>query len=155
MVEPSSEEILPDRFSVRNTWLTQDQPPTHITSVQQYLDRQPLDDLIPDESTGEHSGRSEGEQTHENFVQKMPAFEGSDLDVVKPEQAHEGYGITFISTASTNEPSKKSERSLRFADDIPRSPPHDPNLTIPKIVNLEESGVRRSGRSWKPTQQAK
>ena len=43
LVERISEEILPERFSVRNTWPNQDQPPTHIQNVQQYLDRQPLD----------------------------------------------------------------------------------------------------------------
>ena len=63
LVERSSEEILPERFSVRNTWLTQDQPPTHIPNVQQYLDRQPSDNPSPDESTGEHSGYSEGVPT--------------------------------------------------------------------------------------------
>ena len=68
LVERSSEEILPERFLVRNTCLTQDQPPTHIPNIQQYLDHQPLDDPIPDESTGEHSGRSEGAPTHENLV---------------------------------------------------------------------------------------
>ena len=154
-VERSSEEILPERFSVRNIWLTQYQPQTHIPNVQKYLDRQPLDGLSPYESTGEHSGRSEGAPTHENLVQEMPDFEGADLDVVQPQQAHGGDGTTFISTASTNELSKKTELSVRFVDDIPRSPPHEPNLTMSKIVNLEYSSLRRSGRSQNPTQRAK
>ena len=102
LVERSSEEILPERFSVRNTWLTQDQPPTHIPNVHQYLDCQPLEDPSPDEPTGEHSGRSEEAPTHETLVQEIPAFEGADLDVVKPKQYHERYVTTFISTASTN-----------------------------------------------------
>ena len=108
LVEESSEEILLERFSFRNTWLTQDQPPTYIPNIQGCLDRQPLDDPSPDESTGENSGRSEGAPTHETLVREIPDFEGSDLDVVKPEQSHEGDGTTFISTASTNETSKKS-----------------------------------------------
>ena len=155
LVEQSSEEILPERFSVRKTWLTQYHPPTHIPNFQQYLYRQPLDDSSPDESTGEHSGRSEGAPTHETLVREMPAFEGADLDVVQPEQAHEGDVTTFIITTSTNEPSNKIELSVRFEDDIIRSPPHEPNLTMPEIVNLEASVLRRSGRSLNPNQRAK
>ena len=37
---------------------------------------------------------------------------------------------------------------------MPRSPPHEPNLKMPEIVNLEVSGLRRPGRSQNPTQQA-
>ena len=54
----------------------------------------------------------------------MPVFEGADLDVVQPEQAHEGDGTTFNSRVSTNEPSNTTERSVWFADNIPRPPPH-------------------------------
>ena len=108
LVERSSEEILTKRFSVCNTWLTQDQPPTHIPNFQQYLECQPSDDLIPDESYGEHTGRSEGAQTHDTLVQEMPYFEGADLDVVQPKQYHERDGTTFIRTAPTNEPIKKT-----------------------------------------------
>ena len=97
------------RFSVRKTWLTKYQPPTHIPNVQQYLDRQPSDDPSPDESTGEHSGRSEGAPTHEILVREMPAFKGADLNAVKPEPAHEGYGTIFTRTAPTNELSEIPE----------------------------------------------
>ena len=152
MVERSSEEILPERFSFRNTWLTQDQPPTRISNSQQYLDRQTSDDPRPDESTGEHSGSSKGAPTHKTLVHEMPSFEGADLDVVQPDQSHEGDGTTFNSTASTNEPSNKTERSVRFTDDIQRSPPHEPNLTMPEIAKLEDLVLKRSIRSRKPTQ---
>ena len=109
LVERSSEEILPEWSSVCNSWLNQYQPPTHIPNSQQYLDSQHLNDPSPDESTGEHSGRSKGAPTHETLVREMRAFEAANLDVIKPVQAHEGYGTTFISWASTNEPSRKSE----------------------------------------------
>ena len=99
LVDRRSEEILPERFSVRNTWLTQNQPLTHIPNVQQYLDRQPSDDPSPDEYNGEHIGRSEGAPTHKTLVQEMPVFKGDGLDVAQPEQAHEGDGTTFISKA--------------------------------------------------------
>ena len=82
----------------------------------------------------------------------MPDFEGADLDVVQPDQSHEGDGTKFNSTASTNETSNKTERSVRFTDDIQHSPPHEPNITMPDIVNLEDSGLRRSVRIRKPTQ---
>ena len=139
LVERSSEKILPERFSVRNTWMTQDQSPTHIPNVHQSLDRKNSDEPSLDTSTGEHSGRSKGAQTHKTLVNEMPVFEGSDLDVVQPEQAHEGDGTTFNSAVSTNEHSNATERSVRFADDIPPPPPHDPNLPMPNIANLEES----------------
>ena len=64
-----------------------------------------MDEPIPDESTGERSERSKGAPTHETLVREMATFKGADLAVVQPEQAHEGDGTTFISTASTNEPS--------------------------------------------------
>ena len=89
--------------------MTHYQPPTHIPYSLQYLDRQHSDVPSPDESTSEHSGRSDGAPTHENLVREMPAFEGAELDVVQPQQAHEGYGTTFISMSSTNEPSLKTE----------------------------------------------
>ena len=60
LVDRIFEEILTERFSVCNTWLTQDQPPTHIPNVHQYLDRQTSDKPSPDKPTGEHSGRSKG-----------------------------------------------------------------------------------------------
>ena len=63
LVERISEKILPERFPVRNACLNQDQPPNHIPNVQKYLDLQPLDEPSTDESTGEHSGRSEGAST--------------------------------------------------------------------------------------------
>ena len=85
----------------------------------------------------------------------MPAFEGADLDVVKPEPSHKGYATKFTSTASTNEPSEIQKLSVQFADNIPRCPPHDPKLTIADIVNMEESGLRRSIRSQNPTQREK
>ena len=85
----------------------------------------------------------------------MPDFEGADLDAVQPEQAREGDVTTFNSTASTNEHINKTEQSVRFAEDIPRSPTHEPNLTMPEIANLEKSVLRRSGRSQNPTQCAK
>ena len=146
---------MPERFSVRNTWLTQDQPPTHIPNVQKYLERQPSDNPSPDEHTGEHSACFKGAPTHETLVYEMPVFEGADLDVVQPEQAQEGYVITFNNTLSTNEPSNTTEQSVRFADDILCHPPHEPDLKIPKIANLENSGLRISGRSRKPTQRDK
>ena len=155
LVERSSEEILPEWFSVRNNWLNQDQPPAHIPNVQKYLDRQPSDDPIPGEPTGENSGPSEGASTRETLVREIPSFEGSDLDVVKPEPSHEGDGTTFSIIESTNEPSEIPELSVRFADNIPRSPPHEPKLPMPEMVNLEESGLRRSGRIWKPTKRSK
>ena len=96
--------ILTDRFPVYNTWITQNQPPNHIPNFQKYLDRQRLDDPSTDESTGEHSGRSEGAPTHKVLVREMPHFEGTYLDVVQPDKAHNGDGTTFISTASTNKP---------------------------------------------------
>ena len=82
----------------------------------------------------------------------MPDFEGADLDAVQPEQAREGDVTTFNSTASTNETSNKTERSVRFTNDIQHSPPHEPNLTIPEIAKLEDSVLKRSIRSRKPTQ---
>ena len=56
------------RFSVHNTWLTKDQPQTHIPNVQKYLDLQPSGAPSPGESSGEHSGRSEVAPTHETLV---------------------------------------------------------------------------------------
>ena len=85
----------------------------------------------------------------------MPVSEGYDLDALQPEQAHEGYGTTLNSLVSTNESINTTQRSVWFAHEIPRPPPHKPNLTMPEIANLEESGLSRSGRSRKPTQQAK
>ena len=61
----------------------------------------------------------------------MPYFKVSDLDVVKPEPAHDGGGTTPTSTESTNKPSEIPEQSVCFTDDIPRSPSHETNLTMP------------------------
>ena len=47
-VKRGSEEVLSERFSVRNTWMIQEQPPIHTPHVQQYLDRLPLDDTSPE-----------------------------------------------------------------------------------------------------------
>ena len=95
-----------------------------------------MDDPSPDEFTGEHSGRHKGASTRETLVREITDFEGADLDVVKPEPAHEGYGTTFTITESTNEPSERPEQSFRFAYEIPRSPQQDPNLPMPEIVNF-------------------
>ena len=137
LIDNISEEILPEWFTVRNTWLNQDQPPTHISNALRYLDYQTLDKTIPYESTGEHSGRSKVETTQESLVQEIPAFEGHYLDVEKPEPYHEGDGATFPSMVPTNEPSEIPEQRIRFVDDISLSTPHEPNLTIPEIVSLE------------------
>ena len=85
----------------------------------------------------------------------MSVFEGADLDVVEPELSHEGEGKTFTSTAPTNEPSERPEKIIWFSDDIQGSTPPELNLTMNYIVNLEESGLSSSIRSWKPTQRSK
>ena len=114
-----------------------------------------MDDPRLDESNGEHGGLPEGAPTQETLVQKIPAFEEADLDVVKPELSHEGDVTTFPGMETTNEPSERMEKRVRFSENIPLSPPHKPNLTMTEIVNLEYSGLRRSGRIWDPTQRAK
>ena len=114
-----------------------------------------MDDPSPYESTVEHSGHSEVVSTQETLVREMPAFEGADLDVVKPDPDSEGDGTTFANVSSTNEPSERPEQSVHFTDVIPRSPPHEPKLTISEIVNLEDSDLRKSGRIQKPMQRAK
>ena len=126
------------------------QPPAHIPNVHQYLDPQPSYDPSPNEFTVGNSGRSEVASTREILVQEMPYLEGADFDVVKPDPYHEVDGTTFTRTASTNEPSGIPEQSVHFVDDIPRSPPHEPDLTMPEIVNLEESGLMISERIRKP-----